>query len=351
MQIQLPIKPRPRGARRKSIAEIERARDEDRSPVSHGYVKSFDGTKIFYSLEGKGPPLIFCYGLVCSSLHWTYQVDHFQKDYQAVWFDYRGHHNSETPKDLKSLTLENIAKDMGILLDELEIKEAVFLGHSMGVNTVLEFYRQQPHRVKAMVLANGTAKPPLETLFRNNAFQAGFKILKKLHEKSPELVQLFWKLQKGNPVTRSIISLGGFNPHLTPAEDIELYVDQVTEMDPSILIRLIENYDAYDATAWLHRVQVPTLILAGERDNVIPLEQQELMNQLIAGSQLSVVPHGSHCPQMDLPDLVNLRIEGFLRTLGYLPASLSSASAPSPTTESANPPTGKRPGPGRAKRV
>ena len=222
-----------------------------------------------------------------------------------------------------------MAKDLTILLDELNIKEAVFLGHSMGVNTVLEFYRQHPHRVKGMVLANGTAKPPLETLFRNNAFQAGFQLLKKLHEKSPELVNVFWKLGKNNPITRSLITLGGFNPHLTPPEDIELYVNQVAEMDPSILIHLIENYDHYDATSWLHTVQVPTLIIGGELDNVIPIEQQELMHQLIPNSRLEKIARGSHCPQMDLPDQLNLQIERFLTEINYV-------SKPIPKTENAS---------------
>jgi pimeloyl-ACP methyl ester carboxylesterase len=153
-----PRKPRPPGARKKSLAE--QLRSHDRPPVSHGYVKGFDGTRLFYSSEGKGPPLVFCYGLVCSSLHWTYQIDYFQQKYQSVWFDYRGHQNSDVPEDLKSMTIPNIARDLGTLLDELQIKEAVLLGHSMGVNAVLEFYRQQPHRVKGMVLANGTAKHP-----------------------------------------------------------------------------------------------------------------------------------------------------------------------------------------------
>lgn len=329
MKVLSPTYPRPQGARRKSIADLQKERARVRPPVTHGYVKSFDGTKLFYSIEGKGLPLVFCYGLVCSSLHWTYQIDYFQNNYRAVWFDYRGHHNSEFPKDLKSLTLENMALDLGILLDELDIREAVFLGHSMGVNTVLEFYRQQPHRVRGMVLANGTAKPPLETLFRNNAFQAGFKILKSLYDKSPEAVSLFWKLQKGNPITRSLITFGGFNPHLTPPEDIQLYLNQVAEMDPGILVHLIQNYDNYDASAWLHTVQVPTLILAGERDSVIPIEQQELMKQLIPQSRMVTIPHGSHCPQMDLPDLVNLQVEKFLTEINY-------RSVPNRTKESAN---------------
>lgn len=317
MANQNPTYPRPKGSRRLSIAEYRRTLDAERPPVKHGYVQSFDGTRIFYSVEGQGLPIIFCYGLVCSSLHWTYQIDHFQRTHQAVWFDYRGHHNSDTPKDLSSLTLGNMAKDLATVLDELEIKEAVFAGHSMGVNTVLELYRQQPHRVKGMILANGTAKPPLETLLGSNALQAGFRLLHKFYDSAPELVQTLWKVQRGNPLTRSLIAFGGFNPHLTPSEDIQLYVDQVAQMDPAILIHLIQNYDTYDASAWLHTVNVPTLILAGDQDRVIPLAQQELMNQLIPQSRMEVIRHGSHCPQMDLPDLVNSKIDAFLKEIGY----------------------------------
>jgi pimeloyl-ACP methyl ester carboxylesterase len=328
MHIQLPIRPRPLGARKKSLSE--RIQKNVRAPVTHGYVKSFDGTKLFYSIEGKGKPLVFCYGLVCSSLHWTYQVEHFQSTHQAVWFDYRGHQNSEVPQDLSSLTLSNMARDLKTVLDELNIKDAVFLGHSMGVNVVLEFYRQQPDRVAGMVLANGTAQRPLETLFHHNAFQSGFQLLKKLYRKSPALVSFFWRSQKSNPFVRTLVSLGGFNPHLTPQADIEMYIDQVIEMDPSILIQLIENYESYDAAAWLHTVSVPTLIIAGEQDKMVPLAQQELMHQLIPHSQLEVIRHGSHCPQMDLPDLVNLKIEKFLAKINYV------ASESSQTMESAN---------------
>jgi len=314
-------KPRPPGARkhgrrdRQSVSE--RLRSADRPPVTHGYFKSFDGTKLFYSVEGKGKPLVFCYGLVCSSLHWTYQIEHFQQTHQCIWFDYRGHQNSETPKQLETLTIENIARDLGLLLDELGVKDAVFLGHSMGVNVVLEFYRQQPDRVAGMVLANGTAKRPLETLFHVNAFQAGFKLLRIAYEKSPSLVSMLWKLHLKTPFARTMIAMGGFNPHLTPQADIDLYADQVAEMDPRILIHLIENYDQYDATAWLHTVKAPTLIFGGDQDNMIPIEQQELMHQLIPESRIDVIRHGSHCPQMDLPELVNHKVEGFLEDIGY----------------------------------
>jgi pimeloyl-ACP methyl ester carboxylesterase len=272
-------------------------------------VKSFDGTRLFYSVEGRGKPMVFCYGLVCSSLHWTYQIEHFKHSHQAVWFDYRGHQNSDIPKDMTSLTLDTMTRDLTVVLDELKIHDALFLG-----------YRQHPERVQAMVLANGTACRPLENLFHTNSIQTAFKILAKAYEKSPELVQAFWKMQKGNPLARMAIGLGGFNPHLTPAEDVAYYVDQVADMDPAILIHLIQNYNQVDASAWLHTVKVPTLVIAGEDDKIIPVEGQELLHQLIPGSQLEIIRHGSHCPQMDLPDLVNLKIEKFLESAEKLRA-------------------------------
>jgi pimeloyl-ACP methyl ester carboxylesterase len=326
-----PFKTRPQGARKRGAHDVaEISAPGDRPLTTHGYIKSFDGTRLFYGVEGRGKPLLFCYGLVCSSLHWTYQIEHFRKNYQTIWFDYRGHNNSETPRDLRSLTVETLARDLGIILDELGIKDPVpLLGHSMGVNTILEFYRQQPDRVHSLVLANGTPRRPLETLFRSNVLQMAFQLLGKAYRRSPELVVAAWKLQKGNPFARTMIRLGGFNPYLTPPEDIALYVDQVADMDPSILIHLIENYDNLDMTSWLHTIKQPTLIIAGQDDKITPLENQELMKQLIPNSELEIVKHGSHCPQMDLPEQVNLRIEKFLASINYV-------TEPIPTKESAS---------------
>jgi len=303
-----PLKPRPIGAG----AKKQKARSEAR----HGFLKSFDGTRLFYSIEGSsGPPLIFCYGLVCSSLHWTYQIDYFSKNYKSVWFDYRGHQNSESPANLKTITIENMAFDLGFLLEELGIEDAVFLGHSMGVNIILELFRQQPKKIKAMVLANGTARNPIETMYGINLVQGGVKIFRYLHKMFPKVTKLIWESQQQNALSRNIVSYGGFNPHLTPKEDINLYLKQVSDMDPGVFLQLLETYDEYDATSWIHNIDVPTLILAGEKDQIIPYKQQELMHQLIPNSELEIIRHGSHCPQMDLPEQVNQRIEIFLKTV------------------------------------
>jgi pimeloyl-ACP methyl ester carboxylesterase len=306
---------RPLGARKKSLRD--RLRAEESVDAKHGYFKSFDGTKLFYSVEGEGKPLIFCYGLVCSSLHWTYQIERFRKDYKTVWMDYRGHQNSEVPTDLTSLTLETLAKDLKLLLDELKIQEAVFLGHSMGVNIVLEFCRLYPERVSGMILSNGTPTRPLETLLHSNALMPAFSGMELLAEKSPKLLNTIWNLQKGNPLVHGLIRLLGFNPHLTTKDDVALYIDQIAQMDPRVFLRLIRDYDRYDGTSWLHSIDRPTQIIAGENDYVVPLAQQQLLHQLIPNSGFDVIKRGSHCPQMDLPELFNVKIEEFLKKIKY----------------------------------
>ena len=310
---ELPLKPRPRGARKTRPASSPIGRS---IPETHGYFKARDGVELFYASEGTGEPVIFCYGLVCSSLHWTYQIDHFKNSHQAIWFDYRGHHNSRSPEDYSTITVQQFAQDLESLFEHLKIEKAHLLGHSMGVSVALEFAHRNPKKVRSLVLANGTAQRPLETLLYNsNLLPLGFDFLCQLYKASPKLFRKVWDLQKGNPIARAVIRLGGFNVHLAAEEDIERYVSQVEDMDPGIFLQVLKDYHAYDASPWLHTIEAPTLILSGDEDLVTPPSQQKLLHQLIRGSELVDIKHGSHCPQMDQPDLISEKIEAFIRAV------------------------------------
>ncbi|MBI4925841.1 MAG: alpha/beta hydrolase [Bdellovibrio sp.] len=291
--------------------------------AQRGYIKSFDGTKLFYTIEGQGTPLVFCYGLVCSSLHWCYQLEYFRQKYQVIWLDYRGQNHSETPACKDKITLAHVAMDLKVLLKELNISKAVFLGHSMGVNIVLEFFRQYHSSVSAMVLINGAPRGPLETLFAKNYLQKWFKFLIKTNAKFPFLLANFWKLQRLNPFLLNLVKKKGFNSSLTPDKKIKQFYKEVFKTDFLVFLQLMQDYESYDCLQWLHTIDVPTLIIAGEKDKVIPLHQQELLHQLIPNSSLEIIKHGSHSPQMDLPELINLKIENFLNPPTYLATYLA----------------------------
>ena len=285
-------------------------------PIEFGTVPSFDGAPIFYCSEGSGPPLVFCYGIACSTLHWTYQIDYFRQNYRCIWIDYRGHRNTPLPKDLNTLTIEASAKDVRAVLDFLDVKEAALLGHSMGVSVVLEFAHQYPERVTDLVLANGTAKRPLETLLGGNFLAPVFNTFSHYQKIKPDWIQNIWKIQDKTALAVKFLGAMGFNQHLTPAEDIKTYARQIAELHPSVLTHMMDDYQHFDATPWLHEIKQRTLILSGEDDIVTPPNTQELMKQLMPNSQLVNIQHGSHCSTLDFPDYVNLLIERFLEKRG-----------------------------------
>lgn len=303
------LKPRPPGARSALLNNLEGI---GRIPTQEGYIRSFDGTELFYRVEGTGHPVVFCYGLMCSSLHWTYQIDHFRHEYMTICMDYRGHQNSETPRDLATLNPAVFATDLAILLDELRIDRAIIVGHSMGGNVALEFYRQFPDRTEGLVLANTVARAPLETLLYGNFNQRILALLTNLFETAPGMIRKFWSLQKRSHLAKLFVTMAGFNPFLSSPEDVEVYFREVLDADPEIFLKLLAAYDRFDATSWLHRINVPTYILAGKIDHITPVANQKLLHQLIPGSHLEVIPNGSHCIQLDLPELINRRLGRFL---------------------------------------
>ncbi len=207
------------------------------------------------------------------------------------------------------------ARDVKAVLDFLDVKESVLMGHSMGVNVVLEFARLFPDAVKALVLANGTPQRPLETLFGGNFLAPAFKIFSLLEKEYPAFLEGAWKLQEKSQIVATGLGALGFNRSLTDPGDIRRYAQQIAELHPVVLSRMMTDYENYDATPWLHEIKQKTLILSGDQDQITPPRTQDLLAQLMPNAELIRIKHGSHCSTLDLPDYVSLLLERFLREL------------------------------------
>lgn len=280
----------------------------------HGYFRTHDGVRIYYEVEGPAgaPPLLFCYGLVCSKLQWKYQMESFRETHRVIYMDYRGHGQSGRPEDATSVTIENCARDLKELLDELQIDKVPVLGHSLGVNIILDLFRIAPQRVASLVLANGTPKDPFETMFHHNFLQVLFPAVQMAHGLFPNALQKFWSTQGTNPINQEFIARAGFNPKYAKREDINEYLRLTSKVDLDIFMNLIGDFIRYDATHWLHEVKVPTLVIAGENDLITPPLNQRIFAQLIPGAEFKIIPEGSHCPQMEKPAAVNAILAEFL---------------------------------------
>ncbi len=287
-------------------------------PIEHGYFRTHDGVRLFYTMEGpkEAPPLVFCYGLVCSKLQWKYQMEYFKDTHRVICMDYRGHGQSDKPDDPTSMTIESCARDLLDLFNELSITSAPVLGHSLGVNIILDLYRLAPKRVSALILANGTPKDPFETMFHHNFLQVAFPLVRRAQTLFPELLQKLWARQGTNPFNQEFIALAGFNAKYAKRDDINEYLRITSTVDLDVFLNLLADFMKYDATPWLHDVKAPTLVIAGERDLITPPKNQKIFAELIPYSELCVIAEGSHCSQMEKPGLVNSVIRAFLDSMG-----------------------------------
>jgi pimeloyl-ACP methyl ester carboxylesterase len=113
------------------------------------------------------------------------------------------------------------------------------------------------------------------------------------------------------------------NRSLLAKNDLVPYFTHLANMDPVVFVRTLESASHHSAWDHLPHVDVPTLIIAGERDKFTPARLSRKMAERIPGAELMLVPLGTHTTPLEYKELVELRVERFLRDrLGiHLPPS------------------------------
>lgn len=115
-----------------------------------------NGITIAYNDRGNGLPLVFLHAFPLNRNMWAQQEDALCSQFRIITIDLRGHGESDAP--LWRYTLEQSADDVCALLDQLSIREAVFVGLSMGGYILFAFYRKYATRVKGLILTDTKAQ-------------------------------------------------------------------------------------------------------------------------------------------------------------------------------------------------
>jgi pimeloyl-ACP methyl ester carboxylesterase len=282
--------------------------------IEEGYVPSYDGTRIYYRAEGEGVPLVACNGVLCSWGYWVYWRRFFRNRCRVVVWDYRGHGGSELPTHLSRLGIVPYCQDLQSVLDRLGIREAVLLGHSMGVQVILEFYRRHPERVAALIPVCGTYGHAFRTLFGMEWLEAVLPpLLRTGGEYAGPLARIlkpFLRSKLPDPLARLS---GAINWYLCPREIMEEYFRHIASLDFRMAARALQAMEEHNAEDVLGTIHVPTLLVSGEEDLITPLRVMEEMCRSIPGAEHLVIPKGTHTALVENPLLMNLRIELFLR--------------------------------------
>ena len=282
--------------------------------VEESWVESFDGTRLAYHQVGDGPPLLLANGLGGSWRAWTHQIEYFKERFRFVSWDYRGLYRSSPPADRDALGIPEHAEDGLAVMDAAGDEQVTILGWSMGVQVALEMYRQAPERVKALVLLNGVAGSPWSTAFNapamvGGAIPAALSVIRSV----PQIVQAVTERVTAWPDAVRWAKRIGLAGQTLDEEIFAQLAGSFAGLDMDLYLQVLEELGEHDAYDLLPQLDVPVLVIAGDRDVMTPRAAAERMVAAVPRAELLVIPGGTHYAAAEYPQLINLRIEKFFR--------------------------------------
>ncbi|MFW5876961.1 MAG: alpha/beta fold hydrolase [Myxococcota bacterium] len=285
--------------------------------VEERRIESFDGTDIAYHVVGEGPPILLCNGLGGSWKAWTHQIQYLSGRYRFISWDYRGLYRSGPPPDREAIRVEHHALDGLCILEAEGVERAALFGWSMGVQVALEMFRRSPDKVAGLMLMAGVAGRPWDTVLNLKAMSRVLPPVIRAVRSMPRLAASVTRRVVRWPETVSWAKRIGLTAR-TVDDDVFLELaESFVDLDLELYLHMLELLGEHDATDVLPEVDVPSLVVVGDRDTFTPRPAAERMVDAIRGAELLVVPGGTHYVAVEYPEMVSLRVEKFLRERGY----------------------------------
>lgn len=248
------------------------------------------------------PPLVLLHGFTGSIGQWAEARDLLAAERRVIASDLRGHGRTDAPEDLSSYTITAYADDLRALLDALGVARADVLGSSFGGMVALEFALRYPERVRALILADTSAGP-----------------------RCVELSEPIAAREDGIARALDYAREHGLSAHV----ERELATNPALRADPQRRERFHARWrqmtlhgflgagkaraERPDHHGDLERLAMPVLVIAGDRDVLVPAA--EYLHAHIPGSSLRLINHAGHPAVADQPDGFVAMVRGFLNGL------------------------------------
>jgi pimeloyl-ACP methyl ester carboxylesterase len=276
------------------------------------FIRSFDGTELFTSSTGEGPAVVLNDGIGCDGFIWRYVRAALKGRYRIIHWHYRAHGLSSAPRDPDALGMPALRADLGAVLDAYSVDQATLLGHSMGVQVILDYALENPERVQGLVPICGSYGRPLDTLHGDGRLALLFPAMRDAMLRWPQHGQRVWSGILLSPLAQVIANTFEINAKIIRRGDFAPYLEHLAGMDVRLFFRLLDRIRHHTVEDRLGEVRAPTLVITGDRDTFTPAWLSHRMQMLIPGAELLVVPGGTHVTPIEIPELVNLRLERFL---------------------------------------
>ena len=264
-----------------------------------GFVE-INGGKLYYEVGGAGDTLVLNHAGFVDSRMWDDQWRAFTQHFRVIRYDMRGFGQSD-PTNGPLCRRDDLYQ----LLKHLDVKQAHFMGCSMGGTIVIDLALEHPDIVKSLIAVSATP--------------SGFEMQ---GEPPPHLFEMMEAAQKGDFARTSELQ-------------IQIWVDgmyrqpeqvdrQVRERAAAMNIIPVQNQTFFadaqplnplepPAAGRLAEIHVPTLLIAGALDHPEILRAADVMQEAIQGAKKVIIPDAAHVPNMEDPDVFNQAVLEFLK--------------------------------------
>lgn len=240
--------------------------------------------------------LVLLHGIGGGAAQWRAQLEGLADDYTMIAWDTPGYGDSDDPDG--DWRMADYAERLAGLLDRLTPEPVHLLGQSWGGVLAQEFCRHRADRMRSLILSDtfpgGAARPEAE---RNASLRARLNALATM-----------------TPAEMARARLPQLVPDGTPEAIKQEIEAMLAAIHPAGYRQAAIALHYSDERDVLPLVSVPTLVIAGEHDRVVPLALSKQLVDGISGARLAIIPGSGHLSNQEKPDEYNANVRGFLRS-------------------------------------
>ena len=263
-----------------------------------------DGTQIYYKDWGAGQPIVFSHGWPLSADAWEDQMLFLAgRGYRCIAHDRRGHGRSSQPWNGNEM--DTYADDLAALVKALDLKDAIHVGHSTGGGEVARYIgRHGTKRVAKAVLIG--AVPPLMLKTPANPGGTPIEAFDQIRASVLADRSQFW-------MDLSVPFYGANRPGAKVSQGLrDSFWLQGMLAGHKAVFDCIKAFSETDFTEDLKKIDVPTLILHGDDDQIVPIADSALLSaKLVKGATLKIIPGAPHGMCSTLKNEINSHLLEF----------------------------------------
>jgi len=266
-----------------------------------------DGTQIYYKDWGKGQPMVFSHGWPLSADAWEDQMLFLgDRGYRCIAHDRRGHGRSSQPWDGNEMN--TYADDLAELVEALDLKDAIHIGHSTGGGEVARYIgRHGTKRVAKAVLIS--AVPPLMLKTAANPGGLPMEAFDQIRAAVQADRSQFWK-----DLSAAFYGANRAGSKVSQGLRDSFWLQGMMAGHKAVY-DCVKAFSETDFTEDLKKFDVPTLILHGDDDQIVPIGAAALLShKIVKGSTLKVIPGAPHGMCSTLKDQMNAELLAFAQS-------------------------------------